>query len=77
MQNLHLWTYDHEISYSGKSLKDEELLIWPLLWKNMIADGGCKLKFIFYFTETAHGQPLDKWSMVTKSLWTYMDVLLE
>jgi hypothetical protein len=33
MQNLHLSTWVHGALFSGKSLKDEELLIRPFLWE--------------------------------------------
>jgi hypothetical protein len=76
MQNLHLSTWVHEVLFSGKSLKDEELLIWPFLWetKKTNLEVLWKLKLIFYLMETTHEQLhllLDKWSLVQ---WKIIDI---
>jgi hypothetical protein len=55
---------DHEILYSYRPWKDEQLLVRPFLWKeknknkNTNVEGRWKLKFIFYFMETTH----DHWT---------------
>jgi hypothetical protein len=67
MQNLHQSTWDHEILYSDRYSKDEQLLIGSVLLKtkntNMAAVW--MLKFIVCFVETTH-EPLhlDKWTLV-------------
>jgi hypothetical protein len=59
MQNLHQSTSDHEILYTDRSSKDEQLLERPFFQKqkntNMAAVW--MLKFIVCFVETTH-EPL-------------------
>jgi hypothetical protein len=50
---------DHKILYADRSLKDERLLISPLLQesKSMNMAGGSELKFTFCFMKKTH-EPL-------------------
>jgi hypothetical protein len=43
MQNLHQSTWDHGIVYTDRSLKDEQLLITPLLSKTKKYEHGGRL----------------------------------
>jgi hypothetical protein len=72
--NLHQSMWIHEILYTDRSSKDEQLLMRPFLSKtkstNMAASW--MLKFIVCFVEITH-EPLhlDKWTWV---LWKIMDI---
>jgi hypothetical protein len=72
MQNLHQSTWDHEILYTDRFLKDEQLLMRPFLSetkKNTNMAAIWMLKFIVCSAETTH-EPLhsDKWTLVQEKI---------
>jgi hypothetical protein len=59
-------TWNTEILYYDRSLKDEQLLTKPFLWKtkNTNVEGGWNLKFIFCFMETTHEHTSFIWIII-------------
>jgi len=55
MQNLHPSTWEHDILYADRNLKNEQLLTKRVFFKtSTTTEGGWMLQFIFCFTEITH-----------------------
>jgi hypothetical protein len=79
MQNLHHWTWDHDILYADRSLENEQRLIKPFFEKKYEREGRLEVKsHILFHEDNSRTDALRQMKYVRiKKTWTYLQDLFE